>query len=118
MNFIRDLPIILIVLLMFSGCVLVSGNEKVTLNRTAVWANALYLESVKPEFYNNLSHQDITNLLDYNRQMWAFFVGASEGKSADDIMKEFNEIPIDSKNVIDNLGPNGTVDGESCPPTG
>ena len=106
----KKLLLICLCSVLFSGCLLVTGNDKTTLNRTAVWANALYVESKHPEFYTRLSQSDISNLLDYNRQMWFYMVGSSEGKTVEEIQKEFDKIPMDSEQVIKTIKPGDLVE--------
>jgi len=85
----RKLLILIPLFILLSGCVVVTGRDKNVLDSTYVWAYSTH-EIIKEKIENGekLDNLEIKELFDKNRKMWAFFVGASEGKTSTDILNE------------------------------
>ena len=84
--------------LLVSSCVIVTGRDKTVLDTTYVWAYSVH-QVVKEQVTNNkpLNTQQILQILENNRDMWAYFVGASEGKTKEDILGELQLDKVEAK---------------------
>ena len=74
------------------GCVLITGRDKDRLDEGTVMADAQY-KIAKERFASGgvISDDVILEWLNSHRRLFAFIVGATEGKTADEVLKELDK---------------------------
>jgi len=81
-----------VLVLNMAGCVLVSGRDKDRLDSQVVWADATYKIALKDfDEGKEVPQEVMLKWLNFNRLNWAYFAGASEGLSAEEVIKELDK---------------------------